>query len=104
MEKENTEELKPIPLSSVTVGSRFSDDVYFEDGVNMFISAGKRVKLYHEEAIVRWKVPALLSCGHRLDATEKSVSKGSVVIECEPDEPEEPASSIPPLPNPPSQN
>ena len=65
-------EMHQIPASAITVGARFSDDVYFNDGENMFIAAGKEVKPYHEEALARWKVSALLTRGHRLESDDES--------------------------------
>ena len=60
--------MHPIPASAITIGARFTENVYFDDGEHLFLAAGIDAKLYHEEAIVRWKVPVLYTCGHLCSA------------------------------------
>ena len=56
--------MHPIPASAITIGARFTENVYFDDGEHLFLPAGIDAKLYHEEAVARWKVPVLYSHGH----------------------------------------
>ena len=57
-----------IPCSEIQLGARFSAPVFFEDGKNMFLAEGKTAKQYHINALKRWKIPYLLSYGHKIDS------------------------------------
>ena len=61
---------KKVPCSAITVGVRFSDAVFFDDGESMFLAPGKPAKEYHVECLTRWKIPFLLSCGRVLGENE----------------------------------
>ena len=50
---------KKVPCSAITVGVRFSDAVFFDDGESMFLAPGKPAKEYHVECLTRWKIPFL---------------------------------------------
>ena len=51
-------------------GTRFSAPVFFDDGKNMFLAAGKPAKPYHLAALKNWNVPFLLTVGHVLSQAE----------------------------------
>lgn len=57
-----------ISVDAIKVGTCFSAPVFFEDGVNMFLSDNKRASQYHVDALKRWPVPYLLTEGHEIDA------------------------------------
>ncbi|MBE6354953.1 phosphohydrolase [Treponema sp.] len=79
--------MNKIDITTIHLGSRFSADVYFDDGVNMFLGARKPAKHYHLACIKRWAVPFLLSEGHELPPEDIN-SKNSTADE-EPAELEE---------------
>lgn len=56
-----------MDCSLIQIGSCFSEPVYFDDGKNMFLAAGKQAKPYHVSALVHWKIPYLLTAGHLVD-------------------------------------
>lgn len=60
-------EMKKLDCSLIQIGSCFSEPVYFDDGKNMFLAAGKQAKPYHVSALVHWKIPYLLTVGHQID-------------------------------------
>ncbi len=63
-------EMKKLDCSFIHIGTCFSAPVYFDDGKNMFLAAGKQAKPYHVSALVRWKIPYLLTAGHPVDPDE----------------------------------
>ncbi len=60
-------EMNKLDCSLIHIGSCFSEPVYFDDGKNMFLAAGKLAKPYHVSALVRWKIPYLLTAGRPID-------------------------------------
>ena len=59
--------MKKLDCSSIHIGSCFSEPVFFDDGKNMFLAAGKQAKPYHVSALVHWKIPYLLTSGHPVE-------------------------------------
>lgn len=57
-------EMKKLDCSLIHIGTCFSAPVYFDDGKNMFLPAGKQAKPFHVSALVKWKIPYLLTEGH----------------------------------------
>ncbi|MDD5790461.1 MAG: phosphohydrolase [Spirochaetia bacterium] len=55
-----------IPCYEIQLGARFSAPVFFNDGKNMFLAERKTAKQYHIDALKRWKIPYLLSYGHKI--------------------------------------
>jgi hypothetical protein len=49
-------------------GVRYSAPVFFDDGVNMFLAAGKAAKAYHIKALKRWNIPFLITYGHIVES------------------------------------
>lgn len=72
-----------IPLSEIQLGTRFSAPVFFDDGKNMFLAESKTVKKYHIEALKRWKIPFLLSFGHKISENENTISENQNFIDDE---------------------
>lgn len=64
--------LKKFDVSQVKLHMLFSAPVFFDDGKNMFLAAGKSMKAYHLAAIKRWKIPFLLTSGHAIEQGEGS--------------------------------
>ncbi len=64
--------LKKFDVSQVKLNMFFSAPVFFDDGKNMFLAAGKAMKAYHLAAIKRWKIPFLLTSGHAIEQGEGS--------------------------------
>ncbi len=60
-------EMNKLDCSLIHIGSCFSEPVYFDDGKNMFLAAGKQAKPYHVSALAHWKIPYLLTAGHQID-------------------------------------
>ena len=52
-------------------GMRFSAPVFFDDGVNMFLAAGKSVKPYHLYVLKRWNILSLVTYGHEISMDSK---------------------------------
>ena len=67
----NLVKIEPLSLKE---GLRFSAPVFFDDGKNMFLAAGKSVKQYHLKAVARWKIPFLLTYGKVLSGDEPLLS------------------------------
>lgn len=67
--------MERIEISAIKPGIRFSKPVYFDDGKNMFIESGITVKPYHMSALVRWRIPFLLSDGHIMTQDEELPSE-----------------------------
>lgn len=59
--------MERIDVSAIRVGVCFSEPVFFDDGKNMFLPAGKQAKPYHVAALEQWKIPFLLSDGKEID-------------------------------------
>lgn len=55
-----------VEISSIRVGSCFSEPVFFEDGVNMFLPANKPAKAYHVDVLKKWHIPYLLTSGREI--------------------------------------
>lgn len=79
----NLVKIEPLTLKE---GNIFSAPVFFDDGKNMFLAAGKSVKQYHLKALDRWKIPFLLTYGKLLTAEEIAASKEKNVSQTEPAE------------------
>ena len=62
--------METIRSEDMKEGMRFSAPVFFDDGKNMFLAAGKPAKPYHLAALKNWKVPFLLTVGHVLSQAE----------------------------------
>ena len=61
-------EFSKVAIDAIHVGSCFSEPVYFEDGVNMFLPAEKPAKQYHVDVLKKWKIPYLLTRGTEVKA------------------------------------
>ena len=59
-----------LTQNDIKEGTRFSAPVFFDDGKNMFLAAGKPAKPYHLAALKNWNVPFLLTGGHVLSQAE----------------------------------
>lgn len=60
-------EMERLDVSKIYEGVCFSQPVYFDDGKNMFLPAGKKAKRYHIAALENWNIPYLLTSGHEID-------------------------------------
>lgn len=56
-------EFVKIPAESIRVGSCFSEPVYFEDGINMFLPSNRMAKQYHLDVLRKWHISYLLTKG-----------------------------------------
>ncbi len=63
-------EMKRLDTNSIHVGICFSEPVFFDDGKNMFLAAGRKAKPYQVAALTRWKIPYLLTNGVEIDPSE----------------------------------
>ena len=59
-----------LTQNDIKAGMRFSAPVFFDDGKNMFLAAGKPAKPYHLAALKTWNIPFLLTVGHVLSQAE----------------------------------
>ena len=66
----------------------YSVYVYFEDGKNMFLGAGKSAKAFHVSALKRWDIPFLVTAGTLLD---EIAEEDDGIEELEPLDDDEPA-------------
>ena len=57
--------LSKISCSEITEGVSYSSPVFFDDGKNMFLAPHQTAKKYHVKALDRWKVPFLVTAGHK---------------------------------------
>lgn len=60
-------EMERLEVSAIHEGICFSEPVFFDDGKNMFLPAGKQAKPFHVAALQQWKIPFLLTAGHEID-------------------------------------
>lgn len=66
-----------LNCDQIKEGVRFSDSVYFDDGVNMFLAKGHSAKKYHVAALKRWNIPFLVTSGHIItEAAKPAVFSG----------------------------
>lgn len=65
--------LNKITCNRIKVGVCFSEDVFFDDGENLFLGKMKPARTYHVTALERWAVPFLLCAGHEVDLTKEKV-------------------------------
>ena len=77
-----------IHSSMIQLGVRFRETVYFEDGKNMFLGAGKSAKAFHVSALKRWDIPFLVTAGTLLD---EIAEEDDGIEELEPLDDDEPA-------------
>lgn len=68
-------ELAKLDINRIRLGVCFSEPVYFEDGKNMFLAAGKTAKAYHVAALKQWKIPYLLTNGKEINPYDYVPSK-----------------------------
>lgn len=61
-----------VEICSIHVGSCFSEPVFFEDGVNMFLPAHKPAKEYHVEVLKKWHIPYLLTAGREIELPDSN--------------------------------
>ena len=73
--------LSRLNCNEIKEGVTFSAPVFFEDSVNMFLAANHPVRRYHVTAIERWKIPFLMTCGHKNDQEAASVDMDSELEE-----------------------
>ena len=73
-----------IHCSMIKPGVRFSEPVYFEDGKNMFLGAGKSAKAFHVSALKRWDIPFLVTAGTLLTSTKTRKSSLRAIISISP--------------------
>ncbi len=71
-------EMSKLDCSSIHIGSCFSEPVYFDDGKNMFLAAGKMARPYHVSALVHWKIPYLLTAGHLIEPKDYKPSTSEI--------------------------
>ncbi len=72
-----------IESKKLHIGDRFSENLYFDDGKNLFLGAGCPVKPFHLSAIKRWFIPYLVTEGMLLDNSVVSKSLGDEIEELE---------------------
>ena len=56
--------MNKIKSSDIKLGMSFSSPVFFDDGINMFISEKKPVTQFHISALKNWKIPYLITYGN----------------------------------------
>ena len=62
--------MQKIDVNTIKEGICFSAPVFFDDGKNMFLAAGKQAKALHVNAIKQWKIPYLLTFGKEIDPAD----------------------------------
>lgn len=62
--------LARIKCDEITEGVSYSSPVFFDDGRNMFLAPHQTAKKYHVKALSRWKVPFLVTAGHKEAASQ----------------------------------
>lgn len=68
---------------TLSLGMRFSEPLFFDDGNNMFLAAKKPVKQYHLNAIKRWNIEFVVTKGHLLTAEEIAKERHDDIEEIE---------------------
>ena len=56
--------MNKIKSSDIKLGMSFSSPVFFDDGINMFISEKKPVTQFHISALKNWKIPYVITYGN----------------------------------------
>ena len=55
--------MNKIKSSDIKLGMCFSSPVFFDDGINMFISEKKPITQFHISALENWKIPYVITYG-----------------------------------------
>lgn len=61
------DDFNEIPSDSMTLGTRFSQAVFFDDKKNMFLLENTPLKQYHLDAIKWWNIKTFFSKGQRIE-------------------------------------
>ena len=69
-----------VDAQLLKLGERYSSPIFFDDGDNMFLAAGKTVKAYHINAIRDWKIELLLTEGRPLKDGEEIDEGGDAEV------------------------
>ncbi|MBO4320338.1 MAG: phosphohydrolase [Treponema sp.] len=64
--------LSRINCNEITEGVSYSSPVFFDDGKNMFLASHQTAKKYHVKALSRWRVPFLVTAGHKEAQSQKT--------------------------------
>ncbi len=75
--------LTRLKCEEIKEGVVFSAPVFFDDGVNMFLAARQPAKQYHVTALVRWKVPFLVTAGHKVESSAKVSASEEEMVDLE---------------------
>ncbi|MBP5359756.1 MAG: phosphohydrolase [Treponema sp.] len=70
--------LSRISCSEITEGVSYSSPVFFDDGKNMFLAPHQAAKKYHVRALDRWKVPFLVTAGHKEAKSQNQAATKSI--------------------------
>ena len=60
------ENCRRIEVSELVLGARFSEPLYFDDGVNMFLATKHPIRQHHLDALYRWNIPHVVTSGYEL--------------------------------------
>lgn len=69
-----------IEIAELQLGSRFSEPLFFDDGVNMFLASNLPLRQEHLDSLRQWNISHIVTCGRELLlGQEDSRPDGSVL-------------------------
>lgn len=55
-----------IEASDLVLGARFSEPLFFDDGINMFLATNHPLRQHHLDSLYRWNIPHVVTTGYEL--------------------------------------
>lgn len=60
------ENSRRIEASELVLGTRFSEPLYFDDGINMFLATNHPLRQHHLDTLYQWNIPHVVTSGYEL--------------------------------------
>lgn len=60
------ENSRRIEASDLVLGTRFSEPLFFDDGINMFLATNHPLRQHHLDSLYRWNIPHVVTAGYEL--------------------------------------
>ena len=60
------ENSRRIEASDLVLGTRFSEPLFFDDGINMFLATNHPLRQHHLDSLYRWNITHVVTAGYEL--------------------------------------
>ena len=81
------ENSRRIEASDLVLGTRFSEPLFFDDGINMFLATNHPLRQHHLDSLYRWNIPHVVTAGYELlfslEAVKSDVFRAEDIPELE---------------------